>query len=262
MPKKGIKKTEAVEVDTKKVKSLIDSLQKIINGKLSVHPDVEFDEPIMNKLTDVVSKIASQLDEKVDEFNRMTISLNLGVSECIKALSEVRQGRLHARVSSSVLDSENELISALGGALNETLGELQDQLDTIHRQRVVIQELSTPILQVWDDVLVLPVIGLVDTRRSVEIMERLLAEIVDKQSRFVILDITGVEVVDTKTADHFIKLMKAAELLGATCILTGIRPAVAQTLADIGVDLSSVTTLRNLQAGLKECLKRMSGQDS
>ena len=63
--------------------------------------------------------------------------------------------------------------------------------------------------------------------------------------------------VDTSTADHFIKLIRAAELLGAACILTGIRPAVAQTLADIGVDLSEVTTLRNLQQGLRECLRRM-----
>jgi rsbT co-antagonist protein RsbR len=78
----------------------------------------------------------------------------------------------------------------------------------------------------------------------------------------VILDITGVEIVDTKTADNFIKVMKAAQLLGARCVLTGIRPAVAQTLVDLGLDLSSITTLRNLQEGLRECLRIMDRQRS
>jgi rsbT co-antagonist protein RsbR len=142
------------------------------------------------------------------------------------------------------------------------LAELDQKLEIIERQRSAIQELSTPILELWDDVLALPVIGVVDTRRSMEIMERLLNEVTEKQARFVILDITGVEVVDTKTADHFIKVIRAAELLGTKCILTGIRPAVAQTLVEIGVDLESFSTLRNLRQGLQECLRHMNRQGS
>ncbi len=137
------------------------------------------------------------------------------------------------------------------------LSELADKMQIIERQQFAIQELSTPILQLWDNVVALPVIGVVDTRRSVEIMERLLAEIVARQSKFVILDITGVEVVDTATADHFIKVIRASQLLGAQCIVTGIGPAVAQTLVDIGMDLTAITTMSNLQEGLKECLRRM-----
>ena len=75
--------------------------------------------------------------------------------------------------------------------------------------------------------------------------------------KLVILDITGVDVVDTRTADHFIKVVKAAEMLGSNCILTGIQPAVAQTLVEIGVDLSSITTLANLKEGLRECMRRI-----
>jgi len=152
-------------------------------------------------------------------------------------------------------------MSALGKTLNDTVVKLQNQVQTIQRQQYAIQELSTPILQLWDNVLALPVIGVVDTARSIEIMERLLSEISVRQSRYVILDITGVEIVDTKTADHFIKIIKAAELLGTRCIFTGIRPAVAQTLVEIGVDLTSVVTLRNLQEGLKACLRDMGGAD-
>ncbi len=101
----------------------------------------------------------------------------------------------------------------------------------------------------------LPVIGMVDSRRSVEMMETLLNEIVAHRSKYVILDITGVEIVDTRTADHFVKVMKSAELLGTRCVMTGIRPAVAQTLIELGVDLSSIRTLRNLQEGLRYCLR-------
>jgi len=135
--------------------------------------------------------------------------------------------------------------------------KLEEALDTIRNQQESIAELSTPILQLWDDVLAMPIIGVVDTRRSLDIMEKLLAEVSARQSRFVILDITGVEVVDTKTADHFIKVTLAARLLGASCIVSGIRPAVAQTLVEIGVDMSSLSTVSTMRDALRECLRRM-----
>ncbi len=154
-------------------------------------------------------------------------------------------------------DVEQKAIEAEREASDKAraMKELDQQLEIIKRQQFAIRELSTPVLQLWDDVLALPIIGVVDTKRSVEIMERLLEEVTNRRSRYVILDITGVDGVDTKTADHFIKVLKAAELLGTTCVLTGIRPAVAQTLVEIGVDLSKVLTLSNLQEGLRECLR-------
>jgi rsbT co-antagonist protein RsbR len=133
--------------------------------------------------------------------------------------------------------------------------------EALQQLQLTVQELSTPILELWDDVLALPVIGIVDSRRSADMMERLLDEITHKQCRFVIIDITGVEVVDSATADHFIKLVKAVELLGARCILTGARGAVAQTLVSLGVDLGPIVTLRNLKHGLMECLRRMAAED-
>lgn len=142
--------------------------------------------------------------------------------------------------------------------------ELEQQLErereknlTLERMRNAMQELSTPVLEIWDDVLVLPVIGIVDSKRSADMMERLLREVEHKQCRFVIIDITGVEVVDTATADHFLKIMTAVEILGARCVLTGARGAVAQTLASLGMDLRSVVTLRNLKHALRECLRMM-----
>jgi rsbT co-antagonist protein RsbR len=154
----------------------------------------------------------------------------------------------------------NFLLDATRRALKESADknrQAAEQLDTIARQQRAIQELSTPILQLWDGVLVLPVIGFVDSRRSQQMMERLLEEIVARQARHVIIDVTGVAVMDTQTADYFTKIFNSVRLLGAQCVLTGIRPAVAQTLVHIGVQLDQVTTRRNLQQGLQECLRAL-----
>jgi anti-anti-sigma regulatory factor len=188
------------------------------------------------------------------EFHNQSMNLALGMAEALKVISELRTGHYEARVSQEMLESEDALIVSLGNAINE-------QMETIQQQQTAIHELSTPVLQIWDDVLALPIIGVVNSKRAFDIMERLLSEIVAKQSKFVILDITGVEVVDTKTADQFIKIIKSAKLIGSTCILTGIRPAVAQTLVELGVDLTSFDTLTNLKEGLKACLQKMRTYD-
>ena len=194
---------------------------------------------------------------RVDEYHTSSMELAMGLSECFQVLADAREGNLFARVGEETLASTDELIANLAKSLNDTIDEVQHQMEIIQRQQFAIQELSTPILQLWDNVVALPVIGVVDTKRSADIMERLLSEIVARQSKFVILDITGVEVVDTKTADHFVKMIRASQLLGARCVLTGIRPAVAQTLVDIGMDLTAIATMANLQEGLKECLRQM-----
>ena len=125
----------------------------------------------------------------------------------------------------------------------------------IERLRYSIDELSNPILEVWDDVLVMPIIGVVDSRRTADMVQRLLTEVARSQASFVIVDLTGVEIVDTSTADHLMKLIRKVELIGARCVLTGIRPAVAETLVDIGVDFGRITTLRNLKHGLREAMR-------
>ncbi|MCA9683700.1 MAG: STAS domain-containing protein [Myxococcales bacterium] len=135
--------------------------------------------------------------------------------------------------------------------------DLRAKVETIEIQAAAIRELSTPIMEVWDDVLVVPIIGMVDTQRSVDIMERVLAAIAMQGARCLIIDITGVDTVDTRTADYLIKIVDAAKLLGAFCVITGIGPGVAQTLVALGVDLSGVTTLRNLKQGLRACLRQL-----
>ncbi|MFY1829296.1 STAS domain-containing protein [Myxococcus fulvus] len=152
--------------------------------------------------------------------------------------------QLHA----SVRESEQSMLK-----LDAARRELEEKLSTIEKQRLAIRDLSTPIIELWEDVLTLPIVGVVDTQRSLEMTERLLHRISQGKARCAIIDITGVEVVDTSTANHFVKMVNAARLLGTYCVVTGISPVIAQTLTQIGVDLRDVKTLGSLRDGLKEC---------
>ena len=138
---------------------------------------------------------------------------------------------------------------------NERLS--RERMQTIERQRAAIAELATPIIDVWDDIVTLPIVGIVDTQRSVEMTQKLLQRIATTKARFVIVDLTGVDMVDTATADHLAKMMKAAQMLGSTCVITGISPNIAQTLVQLSVDLTGVRTLRSLKEGLKECFRML-----
>jgi rsbT co-antagonist protein RsbR len=133
----------------------------------------------------------------------------------------------------------------------------KEKNDLLERMRSAIEQLSTPILEVWDDVLAIPVIGVVDSTRASDMMSRVLEAVETKQCRFLIIDITGVDVIDTATADRFLKLVTAVEILGARCFLTGARAVVAHTLASLGMELSGLTTLRTLKHGLSECIRAM-----
>ncbi|HLM74140.1 MAG TPA: STAS domain-containing protein, partial [Polyangiaceae bacterium] len=130
--------------------------------------------------------------------------------------------------------------------------ELLAQIELIEGQKQVIRSLATPIIQVWDGVVVVPVIGIVDSKRSADMMEAVLERVTADAIECVIFDVTGVEVVDTYTASHIFKLAAATGLLGASFIMTGIRPEVARTLVQIGLDLGSLTTCRSLKEGLEK----------
>ncbi|WP_437794993.1 STAS domain-containing protein [Sorangium sp. So ce693] len=140
--------------------------------------------------------------------------------------------------------------------------ELRAQLQQIEAQQKVIRDLSTPIIEVWDGVLTLPMVGTVDSMRTADVMDSLLSKIVEKQARFAILDLTGVEVVDTKVASHLIELVTAIRLLGADGIVAGIKPNVAQTMVALGLDLSQLNTQRNLRAALQHAIRSMTRPES
>ena len=128
--------------------------------------------------------------------------------------------------------------------------------EVITRQQDELLELSTPVVQLWDNVLALPLIGTLDSSRTQVVMQNLLEAIVTTRSDFAIIDITGVPVVDTLVAQHLLKTVSAARLMGADCLISGIRPQIAQTIIHLGVDLTNVTTKATLADAFAVALQR------
>jgi rsbT co-antagonist protein RsbR len=128
--------------------------------------------------------------------------------------------------------------------------------EVINRQQEELLELSTPVVKLWDGILALPMIGTLDSARTQVVMESLLQKIVETESQIAIIDITGVPTVDTLVAQHLLKTVTALRLMGADCIISGVRPQIAQTIVHLGVDLQGVTTKANLADALALALKR------
>ena len=122
----------------------------------------------------------------------------------------------------------------------------------VRQQQEAIQELSTPVLQVRDQMLILPIIGVIDTHRARQLTEQLLRTIRTSRAKVVVMDITGVPGVDSKVANHLVQTVDASQLMGATVIVTGISPEIAQTLVTLGVDLTKMNTVGDLQGGIEE----------
>ncbi len=128
--------------------------------------------------------------------------------------------------------------------------------EIIARQQDEMLELSTPVVQLWDGILALPLIGTLDSKRTQSVMESLLHRIVETESEIAIIDITGVPTVDTLTAQHLLKTITAARLMGAECIISGIRPQIAQTIVHLGVNLGDVVTKASMASALQLALQK------
>jgi anti-anti-sigma regulatory factor len=147
-----------------------------------------------------------------------------------------------------------ELIGSLRvAAVVALLGESDE---VVARQRQELMEISTPVIRLWEGILAVPLIGTLDSTRSQIVMESLLGGIVDEQAAVAILDITGVPMVDTLVAQHLMKTAMAVQLMGAECVISGIRPQIAQTIVHLGIDLREITTRATLSDALKYGLAR------
>ncbi len=140
--------------------------------------------------------------------------------------------------------------------LEEKLAKIEEQQKTILRQQDDLLELSSPVTKVWDNILILPVIGTLDSQRAQIMMENLLHKIVETGCTISILDITGVPTVDTQVANHLLKTVTSARLLGADCIISGISPAIAQTIVHLGIDLSVIRTKATLQDAMIYAMRK------
>ena len=150
----------------------------------------------------------------------------------------------------------NEIIFAVNRMMDRlgliTLNSYMKRRETIIKeQQRALMELSVPIVKVWDRILMIPLIGILDSSRTQLVMETLLTAIEETQSKVAILDISGIPIVDTLVAKHLLRTVAATKLMGAVCIITGIRSRISQTMIQLGIDLSSVTTRTTMADGLK-----------
>jgi methyl-accepting chemotaxis protein len=126
----------------------------------------------------------------------------------------------------------------------------------IQKRSLALLEMSTPVTKIWDGVLFAPIVGIVDSKRSVDIMNKALTSIADTRASTLLLDIGGVAVVDTAVANHLIKIAKAAVLMGCKTIISGISPSIAQTIAELGIDLGSIQTTSTIESALRDAITR------
>jgi rsbT co-antagonist protein RsbR len=241
------------------------------------------------------ARIAPQeLDAQAEEFLRLLTGFAASgnpddrSSESFRSLQAFLQGISRSRVQQGfdsgetatfIFSFKQPLFAALrtetgkdAGALAEAIwsaSKLLDELglitvntyqrareDVINRQQQEMLELSTPVVKLWEGILALPMIGTLDSARTQIVMESLLQKIVETGSEIAIIDITGVPTVDTLVAQHLLKTVTAIRLMGADCIISGVRPQIAQTIVHLGVDLQGVTTKANLADALALALKR------
>lgn len=203
------------------------------------------------------------------------------ILEILESISRSRglQGFTPSETATFVFSLKQPLFSALRKSSGNDLVELVDKMlsadllldklglytteiyqrsreELIRRQQEEMLELSTPVVQLWEGIVALPLIGTLDSARTSVVMETLLQTIVDTRSELAIIDITGVPTVDTLVAQHLLKTVAAARLMGADCIISGIRPQIAQTMVHLQIDLSAVTTKATMAEALRFALKR------
>ncbi|WP_017585245.1 STAS domain-containing protein [Nocardiopsis ganjiahuensis] len=188
----------------------------------------------------------------IGQIDREVGALGAAPAEFLEDASGDTDERVRARLLWS------ELLATLRVVVIETA--LQENREIVERQRQQLLEMATPVVKLWDRLVAVPLIGMLDSARSQVVMENLLEAIVEHNATMAILDITGVPTVDSLVAQHLMKTVAAARLMGADCVISGIRPAIAQTMVQLGLDLGPVTTRATLADALELALERQSEQ--
>jgi rsbT co-antagonist protein RsbR len=214
---------------------------------------------------DIMTPEWSGMRDMLAEFSRQRVAQGFSPSEIVMSVLSFKQP-LFARIGAEYAgDSDrdaaqdelwtaSELLDKLGLYTIEIFQKAREEV--ILRQQQEMLELSTPVVELWRGILALPLIGTLDSARTQIVMENLLEAIVHKGADLAIIDITGVPTVDTLVAHHLLKTVAAARLMGADCIISGIRPQIAQTIIHLGVDLAGVLTKATLADALQLALKK------
>ena len=214
-------------------------------------------------LSDISTPEYKPVLEMLADFSRSRGLQGFTPSETATFVFSFKQPLISA-LRKSVEDNPAELVETMWSAdllidklgLHTTEVYQRSREEVIRRQQDEMLELSTPVVQLWEGIVALPLIGTLDSARTSVVMETLLQTIVETRSELAIIDITGVPTVDTLVAQHLLKTVAAARLMGADCIISGIRPQIAQTMVHLQIDLSAVTTKATMAEALRFALKR------
>jgi rsbT co-antagonist protein RsbR len=266
-------KNETIKILQKKKKMILDSWMKFQLADEGLREDLMSNEDLRQQSTELIDALVDNLkDENLEHPESSDFETAMDILSAI-SISRAKQGFTSRETGVFVFSLKQALLSLLQQEIRDPQ-ELYEQSQKVHafidyfgvatfetfikgreevilRQTDEITEISTPVIQVWDGILALPIIGTLDSARTQVVMENLLQKIVETGSSIAILDISGVPAVDSLVAQHLIKTVSATRLMGAECIISGIRPEIAQTVVHLGIDLSGVLTKSSLASALK-----------
>jgi rsbT co-antagonist protein RsbR len=241
---------------------------------MKVHTDERIIKVVSNQMftqtsREFIDMIIAHLDSKDREFTLKLSDFAKKVVQLGWPLTFVNEGLhkftlivINGMVDKGIVTSDNqvELVNYLdkwSTPINNEIVNIYTQTweRTVSLQRIALQELSAPLIPVLEGITVMPLIGTIDTERAKQIMENLLTGVVKHRSEVVLIDITGVPIVDTMVAHHIIRAAEAVRLVGAKCMLCGIRPEIAQTIVSLGINLNEVMTKNTLKKGIEVALE-------
>lgn len=217
----------------------------------------------------IYAHISEQYDEsnnKVIKFAEQIMHIGLDLSYISQGLQTFRRTLLdvlfeNVSVNKRAIDLYQQVDRWLDPLMNELIDATATNWEhTVSMQRVALKELTAPLIPVFQQISVMPLVGTIDTERAKFIMENLLQGVIKHRAEVVLIDITGVPVVDTMVAHHIIQAAEAVRLIGAACILVGIRPEIAQTIVNLGIDLKQFPTKSTLYSGIQTALKMTNRQ--
>lgn len=258
----------------KKKKQILEDWMNMQLADEGLREDLMTNEELRDQSTELLDTLANVITEKnLGDYNSEDFSLVYEILSGI-SISRARQGFSPRETGVYVFSLKDAIVKTLLAEMKDeplvmtqsivTMNKLLDNFgvvtfetfikgreEVILRQTDEIAEISTPVIQVWDGILALPIIGTLDSARTQVVMENLLQKIVETGSTIAILDISGVPAVDSLVAQHIIKTVAATRLMGAECIISGIRPEIAQTVVHLGIDLSNIITRASLASALK-----------
>ncbi|UQD50852.1 RsbR protein [Bacillus methanolicus] len=228
-------------------------LSKIVSDLAFVGTSKEFIDLIISNIKDPNEKFTA----KLSDFAEKVVRLGWPLTFATKGLQTFGNIVFEGMVEKGIVTKEKhyDFDSWLSPMRNEIVNMYAYTWErTVSMQKIALQELSAPVIPVFEGITIMPLIGTIDTERAKQIMENLLSGVVKHRSEVVLIDITGVPVVDTMVAHHIIQAADAVRLLGAKCMIVGIRPEIAQTIVNLGIDLNQITTKSTLRKGMEAAL--------